>query len=153
MRAPVTFLLLLSAFVSAATEGELVLTFAPSGDGQYRVFTMPQSNAAALPEWTPGNGEPPLPLSSALAKADERLRSQAPAPEELTLAHIHLTKKVAPGAPDIWFYMIIFTNSVKTKWNPSESYHVVLLMDGQTPASRVISEQELHELMLGGEAF
>ncbi len=136
MRLITVFIILISTGVQASEGRPVILTFVQFSSEKIWVYTVPQDTASSLPQWTPGEGEPPMGVSEALSIA----RLEYPT---LELYSIRLVKKRYKDE-EIWFYIFEFPTPDQTV--PDQT---VVLMNGVLVKGKIVGENKFHQLLQG----
>jgi len=137
-----------------------LLTFASAPDGakgKVRIFAISKAHAERLPQWSPGQGEPPLGVSRAYRKASEG--AQKVLGGELGNYRLHRIQFIndggGGGGRGTWFYIFRFMEMTESM--PSEPRQVmgeirrvVVLMDGCVLPGRVVKEERMVEIIRSG---
>jgi hypothetical protein len=120
-------------YESGRTSGDAVY----SSPGRYEI-TLSLDGFLELPSWTPQEGAPPVPLETAILRAQGWVSKNAEPQSEgyekseiPKLVSIRL-KQVSSGPDKRWFYHLVFRGPVdKVRWFPHiTEVHYVLLLDG-----------------------
>lgn len=140
----ILFALSLSAL--ACDEKKIILTFFEKNDGTTRIFAISESHMARLPNWAPGQDDPPFSFASAWSQAQEKLSEYETEKKQYELSDVRIAKK-PQSKRDIWFYIFTFTSGILQDARRLELATIVVLMDGTALSGTDISTKEFYELL------
>lgn len=122
--------LVLSADALARDCGKVPAMAHQMQDGTRLALMIPSEVMRRTPKWTPGDGEPPLPVRDAVSIAQNWARDKYTRFDRVDIAGIDLFGRSCWAAEGHWFYIVHFSPIINGNPLRDTSYFVAILMDG-----------------------
>jgi hypothetical protein len=121
-----------------------VYLFGSGSDGVMNEFSILGERAEKLPQWTPNDGPPPLPIGSAIKAAEAWMKVRNPEIKQFEVATIALAKMTYPRSlVDRWYYRIEFNPIVGGQTLHGGQFTAVVLFDNTVVEPRVRKQVEV----------